>query len=313
MKKLLLALGLILPLTAPAKQSFPFLNATVILDDSLDAALANRKSDVYTSGLTTFDLAIRLHREGASEPEYLDQSAKSMRNWPEDEAAQLKAAFIAIQTKANTLGLKIPLPDTIHLCKTTGREEFGAEGYTRHNRIMLNTAAEGVSTGLVAHELWHVISRLNAAARNRAYAVFGFKACNRVDYKPAFKGQVISNPDCPFIEHYMRIDKDGRQQDVAIVLYSRSPYVKGGGLMDYVAVGLLALEGGDSNKKPVIKDGKPLVYDFSACPDFFRQAGKNTEYMLHIEELTAEHFAAIMAGRELKQPEYATKLGNALK
>jgi len=313
MKKLLFALGLFLPLAASARQSFPFLNAIVVLDDSLDAAATNGKSDSYTNSLTAFDLAIRLHQEGAAEPDYLAQSAKSMRNWPGNEAAQLKEAFTAIQVKAMALGLKLPLPDTIHMCKSSCREEFGAEGYTRANRIMLNTAAEGISTGLVAHELWHVISRLNPAVRNRAYAGFGFKPCNSVDYKPAFNGQVITNPDCPLIGHYMRIEKDGKAQDVAILLYSRSPYVKGGGLMDYIAIGLLALEGDDAHKKPVIRDGKPLVYEFSACPDFFRQAGKNTEYMLHIEELTAEHFAAIMADRTLKQPEFVAKLERALK
>ncbi len=312
MKRLFLSLCVLLPLAVQAKQSFPFLKSTIVLDDSLDAALANRKSDIYTKGLSAFDLAIRLHNEGATEKDYLDQSARSMRSWPAEEAAQLREAFADIQAKAGSLGLRLPLPDTIHLCKTNGKEEFGAEGYTRDNRIMLHTDAEAISTGLVSHELWHVISRLSPDARNRAYAVFGFRPCNRVDYKPAFKGLVISNPDCPFIEHYMRIDKDGKEQDVAIVLYSRSPYVKGGGLMDYVDVGLLALEGDDKHKKPVIAEGKPLIYGFSSCPDFFRQAGHNTDYMLHIEELTAEHFAALITGRSMKQPEFVEKLGAAL-
>lgn len=314
MRRLLILAFILSPLLSTAREHFSFLSSVVVLEDSLDAAQAVRKSDEYTSGLTPFDLAIRLHKaEGGTERDYLNLAARSMRSWPAAEAAELKTAFAALESKAAALNIKLALPDTVYLCKTTGKEEFGAEGYTRGDRIMLNTAAGELSAALVAHELWHVISRLNPGLRNNAYAGFGFRACNRVDYKPAFNGQVISNPDCPFIENYMRINKDGTDQYVAIVLYSRSPYVQGGGLMDYVGVGLLALDGDDKHKRPVMRAGKPLVYEFSECPDFFRQAGRNTGYMLHIEELTAEHFAALMTGRKLKQPEFVDRLGAALR
>lgn len=315
MKHMLLIIAMLGSGCAIARERFTFLGKTIVLEDSLGAALANRIGDAYTSDHTPFDRSIRLQTNGTTtERDYLQTAAKSMRSWNAQELSALKQSLATLQKQATSLKLRIPMPDTIRICKTTAAEELGADGYTRGNRIMLNVAAEDLSPALLSHELWHVISRLNPALRDRAYANFGFRPCNRIDYKPAFGGQVISNPDCPFLEHYISIEKDGKQQDVTLVLYSRSPYVEGrGGLMEYAAVALLALDGDDKHKHPRMRDGKPVMYDLAETEDFYRQAGRNTGYMLHIEELTAEHFSALMTGREMKQMTFLKALQNELR
>jgi hypothetical protein len=313
-KHLTLALAMLAPVVLPARQVVPFLGKTIVLEDSLGAARANLRSDAYTASQTSFDRSIRLQRtENLGEKAYLELAAVNMRNWSSAEESHIQDGLAAMEAAAKAMQLKLPMPDTVFICKTAGEEEFGAEGYTRDNRIMLHASLEELTPALLSHELWHVLSRLAPATRDRAYSGFGFKPCNRVDYKPAFNGQVISNPDCPFIEHYIHVTKDGTGYDLAILLYSRSPFVKGGGLMDYVAVGLLALEGDDSHKKVVMQDGRPKVYPFSAFPAFFDQVGRNTDYMLHIEELTAEHFAALMTARKMKEPRFVDKLASALR
>lgn len=309
LKYLLIGAALLASSAANARETFAFLGKTVVLEDSLGAGRANLRSDDYTRSHTDFDRSIRLNRTtDLTETAYLNLAAKNMRNWNAEELAALRKSMTALADSATAMKLRLPLPDTLVICKTRGEEELGAEGYTRGNRIMLHASLDELTPALLAHELWHVISRLNQPARDRAYAGFGFRPCNRVDYKPAFGGRVISNPDCPFIEHYLRMNVAGKDEDVAIVLYSRSPFVKGGGLMDYVAVKLLQLEGSESNKKVVLSDGKPVVHGFGERPDFFKQVGRNTPYMLHIEELTAEHFSALMTGRRMPEPQFVDRL-----
>ncbi|RYD51511.1 MAG: hypothetical protein EOP52_11005 [Sphingobacteriales bacterium] len=293
---------------------FPFGKSTIALLDSADAADLSKQPDAYTAEHTPFDRAVRLGRSDATEADYLAASAANVRNWSATEVASLQAAFTALDKKATADRLDLHLPDTIQLIKTTAVEEFGAEGWTRAARIMLNPTAQPISTHLVAHELWHVISRYNAGLRTYTYATFGFKPCNKVVYKPAMHNRVITNPDCPIIEHYITVkDANGIPHDAALMLYSKTDFRPGHtSLGDYAAVGLLELTGDDTHKAPLLKNGEPVVLELETVPDFFAQVGTNTEYMLHIEEISAEHFAALMAGEPLPQMRYVEGLKRLL-
>jgi hypothetical protein len=293
--------------TSAQSTTFTCAGSVISLLDSTEAAAVSQKPDAYTHEHTPFDLSIRLDRsEGLNESDYLAATAKSVRNWPKGEQEQLKKAFASIDLFVKTTGAHLHLPDTIKIIKTTSAEEFGAEGYTRENRIMLNTNAQPIDLHLVAHELWHVISRMNPILRNNAYAVFHFKPCNNIVYKPAMKNHVITNPDCPFLMNYITITKDGKKQDVALMLYSKNDFHNGYRMEQYANIGLLALTGDDEHKTPLLKDGNAVVYELSEPSDFFSQVGSNTQYMLHVEEITAEHFAAVVNGDKLPQMEYLT-------
>lgn len=315
MKYFLSILSVLAVLHADSKTtSFRSVGSTILLMDSTSAAMDNSRADGYTSSLTPFDLAIRFDKtpSSLSQTDYLNKSAHEMRNWSADELGKLKEAFGQIDAYVKKTGLHLHMPDTVKLVRTDGAEEFGAEGYTRGNRIMLNTGVQPIDLHLVAHELWHVISRSNEGVRNDAYAVFHFKPCNNIDYKAALKGQVITNPDCPTLQHYVSVAKDGKTIDVAPVLYTKDPYSPGFSAMQHASIGLLALTGDDSHKQPMMKEGQAVVYEFNEVPDFFQKAGMNTQYVLHIEEITAEHFAALVGEVKMRQMEYVDGLKAAL-
>ncbi len=294
--------------------TFPCAGSTIVLMDSASAANINVQADAYTRELTPFDLAIRFDKtpDKLSQRDYLHKAAVDARNWPADEQAQLRLAFGRIDSFAKASGVRLHMPDTVKMIKTSGGEEFGAEGYTRGNRIMLNTAAQPIGLHLVAHELWHVISRGDEKVRNDAYAVFHFKPCNNIVYKPAMHNHVITNPDCPYLQHYVHIDKDGAGSDVAPVLYTKEDYHPGFVAMQSASIGLLALTGDDAHKQPLMKDGEPVIYEIETSPDFMKQIGMNTQYLLHIEEIAAEHFAALVGGMKLRQMEYVEGMKAAL-
>jgi len=293
--------------------SFPFAGSTVELLDSSSAAAANIRSDAYTKALQPFDLQIRLGKGNATEQDYLVRAASQTRNWPVEEQEELKKAFAEIENflKANNIILK--LPATIQMIKTAGKEEFEAEGYTRENRIMLCTGPrQKVTTHLVAHELFHVYSRLNESKRNQIYAIFGFKKCNRISTAAAMQHRLITNPDCPFIEHYITVSVDGKEKDLVLQLFSQKDYREDYNLGDYMNVALLEVSGNDKNKKPVIKAGLGKVYQIDEVPELMKQISSNTPYILHPEEISAEHFALWIIGQQVPEPVFLDRLKTAL-
>jgi hypothetical protein len=300
--------------TASAKTSFPFAGSTVELLDSAEAAAGNGRSDAYTRALTPFDLSMRLGKpSGLTEQDYLREAAEAVSSWPESEVVQLKAAFDALAKAVQAHGLKLHLPATIQMIKTSGNEEFGAEGYTRGTRIMLNTEAQPLGMHLVAHELFHVISRNNASLQDRAYAVFGFRRINKIDFSKAADGQAITNPDCPTIEHAIALGDAGATKDYALLLYSRLPFTENANLGEIAAIGLLQLTGSEGVKKAATtSSGEPIVLELSDVPGLFKKIGSNTQYVLHPEEISAEHFAMLVSEEQVQEPAYLAKMEKAL-
>jgi hypothetical protein len=295
---------------AGISMQFPFAGSTVELLDSASAAIENIKPDAYTKALTPFDLQIRLGiANGATEKDYLARAASQVRNWPEDEQQQLKKSFTEIEAFLKANNIKLNLPATIQLIKTAGNEEFEAEGYTRGNRIMLCTGPrQQITTHLVAHELFHVYSRFNEKKRDEIYKIFSFKKCNRINTAAALKNRMITNPDCPFIEHYITLDVDSKPTDMVLQLYSKKDYNESYSFGDYINLGLLQVEENSGQKKPVMKNGEGVIYELDKVPDLFQHIGSNTSYILHPEEISAEHFALWVINQKVPQPEFFEKL-----
>ncbi len=284
---------------------FKFMNVTIQVADSADAARFITQKDDYTASFSTFDVQGRFRdKENHTEAEYLALAGKQMRTWTAAELEKIKNAFEEIATALREGKMKVELPDTVLFIKSTCMEEFGAGGYTRKNAIIINKD-EGVSTGLVAHELFHVLSRHNAALRDKLYENIGFKPCNRIDVSKAMNGLNITNPDCPVISHYVTVDGE----DMVLVLHSKKLY-DGGKVFeeDYIDISLLVVAGDDKNKKPLLKDGKAVTYKLDEKMQLFSIIGSNTPYVLHPEEVCAEHFSALVTGQKVNEPEYLEKM-----
>lgn len=290
-------------------------NCTVEFCDSITAAKINVISDAYTQAMTPFDFHIRLGKANADESAYLALAATEVTNWSESEAQQLEKSIKEIDSFLKQNHITLSLPRTIQFIKTRGKEEFEAEGYTRGNRVMLCIKpGQLITTHVVAHELFHVYSRSLGAQRDAIYAVFGFRKCNRINTYEAMQHTAITNPDCPFTEHYLRIATTGGSDsaDVVLQLYSKRSSYEGFNLASDVDLTLLQVEGPDNKKEPVMKDGKGIRMSFESVPDFFRQVGFNTSYILHPEEIAAEHFAMLIIGEKVQQPEFIERLKQTL-
>jgi hypothetical protein len=311
LQRIILFLLLLLNSAAYAGVSltFPFAGSTVELLDSAGAAAVNSQSDAYTRALQPFDLLIRFGKDKAAEKDYLAMAASQVRSWPAEEQAALKKAFAEIEAFLEDNNVKLSLPASIQMIKTAGKEEFEAEGYTRGNRIMLCTGPrQKVTTHLVAHELFHVYSRMNENKRDEVYAIFGFKKCNRINTAAAMQNRLITNPDCPFIEHYITVPVAGKPKDLVLQLYSQKDYRADYNLGDYMNVALLEVSGSDKSKQPVLQAGTGKLYQIDEVPQLMKQISSNTPYILHPEEISAEHFALWIIGQQVPESAYFDRL-----
>lgn len=95
-----------------------------------------------------------------------------------------------------------------------------------------------------------------------------------------------------------------------MVIYTDRPY-DGKTLFDYLKVGLVPLNG---DFVPVQKAGKTIIYALDEAEDFYTQVGKNTNYLIHPEEIMADNFAFTLIGKkDLANPEIIQNVQKVLK
>jgi hypothetical protein len=274
--------------------------------------------DTYTSVFSKFDIKSKSENTDASTvDDYMKFASKQIVGWTADEKKSFKKIVESVSKKISKLGLKLKMPAEIEIIKTTMAEEGGADGYTRGAYICLGEKdVDGkyeTLEKLFIHELFHVLSRFDNDMREKVYNVFGFKKCNEVSYPTEIAELRISNPDAPHNNFYITVESEGKPVDAMLILYADKPY-DGGSFFTYLRLGMLAVEGDEMNKKPVYKDGKPLILELNNVKGFFKQVGKNTNYIIHAEEMSAEQFVMLLnETKDLPNPELIEAMKNAMK
>jgi hypothetical protein len=300
---------------AGVQKEFKLQDCNIEFLDKASAAEATGKSDAYSRALTPFDLQIRLGREKkVSEKDYLALSASQALSWDEGDISKLVQSLEEITTFLKEKNVHLNLPKNILFIKTAGNEEFGAEGYTRENRISLCIKpGQEITTHVVAHELFHVFSRFNPAIRDQIYAIFGFEKCNPINTAAAMDNRVITNPDCPFIMHFIALDIEGSQRKFVLQLYSTKPFQSNFGL-ESANVALLEVTGDNKTMQPLLKEGKGVLLQLDKTPELFEKISHNTPYVLHPEEIAAEHFSMWVIGQtKVEKPDFFDQLAQVLK
>ena len=208
-------------------------------------------------------------------------------------------------------GIVFSLPDTIELIKSTCMEEGGAIGYTRKNFIVL--AENFLYEDVLVHELYHIFSRYNHEKREALYNILGFKKCNEIPYPETIKDRRMTNPDAPDNDYYIRVKIKDDSLDVFFAIYAKSDY-NGGGFFSYLTKRLVLLSGDDGNKRPAIRNGRPVLLRYNIVIGLYEQIGKNTEYNIHPEEICADHFVQLLSQSDRKEKDKLIKrMGEVLK
>jgi hypothetical protein len=287
-------------------------------------------NDAFFKALSPFDRQVRLKTDRpVTADEFLKAAvaAAEAAAWEKDEIERITHILRAIRPKLEPF--KLPLPKTVLLVKTSGREE-GNAAYTRGAAIVLpRRMAARPAEALLLHELFHVLSRHDQELRDRLYAILGFTRCGPVAMPPDLEARRITNPDAPVIEHRIRLnlpddasnrrDKPGGSQkeiDAVPILLSSTPRYdakRGGSLFDYMKFHLLAVERDGDRWRAKLKDGQPMLLDPNRTESYHQQIGRNTKYIIHPEEILADNFVLLVTGkRNVPTPRILDEMQKAL-
>jgi hypothetical protein len=195
---------------------------------------------------------------------------------------------------------KLPFPPVVTLIQSTGREE-GQAAYCRGSAIILPQAkVTGQPSGLerlLNHELFHILSSHNPRLRESLYRIIGFQPCEPIDPPAALRDRKITNPDAPLWDAVIALEVNGERTSAVPVLLSRTPQFEpqqGGSFFRYLQFRLLAVERRDEHSWHVPSGREPTLLDPSHVPDFARQIGENTRYILHPDEILADNFVHLV-------------------
>ena len=279
-----------------------------------------RTRDGFIRRLSPFDRAARLKTDReVSETEFLNFVAGKVIEWNSADRGRVEQAFDRIHPALGEFPLNWPA--SVHFVHTTGEEEGGA-AYTRGKAVVLPRTRLDQSpeklAQLVAHELFHVLSRHDRDIRDRLYRVIGFERCPEVELPQPLARRRITNPDAPVNAHRIRVQHEGRQFWAVPVLYSRSERydpLQGGSFFKYLQFRLLlkaAEEAAATASAPAGSTSK--LVEVKEVSGFFEKIGRNSSYIIHPEEILAVNFALIVTGEtEFPSPEVAEGIRSVLR
>jgi hypothetical protein len=268
-----------------------------------EGAKALIADDDFTRSLSRFDLQARL--QTADEPDleaWKRFAAGEVKAWDDDTCAKVRQSIERIRPRLAPL--KLPLPETIWLLRTSGKEE-GNAAYTRGAAIALpdKVLAYGPSQldRLLVHELFHILSRHNPALRRDLYAIIGFRPCPPIVLPGSLAERKITNPDAPLVDCYIEIADGDRKYFAAPVIYARSDFEakRGGTLFSYLTFRLLVIDKQADHWQPVLMGKEGIVIDPRGNESFQRQIGKNTNYLIHPDEILADNFVRLVMGDDM--------------
>ena len=241
---------------------------------------------------------------GTTQPVTLAQfrqwNADAVQPWAAAPRQRWLAAARAVEARVREL--RLPLPPETLLVASNGQESAGMP-YTRANAIVFTTAAAvppSADAWLLAHELWHVVSRHAPGLVDRVYREIGFEPMPEL-VQPAMWDEIrIANPDAPGNRHALRTEIDGRTVLLTpLLVAARTTLQPNEPFAALFEVRLVEVQPDADRRRSrvVLRDGAPVWLAVDRVPAFLERLGGNTPYVIHPEETMADNIAFLLTGR----------------
>ena len=295
----------------PARTATSFSFATV--DEGRAFVVAR---DEYVRRLSPIERALKAKSEApVSEAGFLQLLASAVRPWSDADRISVQQALESIRPQL--VELKLPLPETVVLVRTSGEGEGNAP-HTRANAIMLTDgliAQPNTLAHVMAHELFHIASRQDKGWRDTMYATIGFVSIEEVALPQQLAARVITNPDAPRIDVAINVQTDGGVVWVAPLLQATADKydsARGGEFFAYLKLVWLEISRDERAPQRAQLPRPPRLFDIKDLRGFHEQVGRNTAYIIHPEEILAENFAQLATRQAGRSPEVHQRLREAL-
>lgn len=261
--------------------------------------------DGFIQALSPFDRAARVKTaQVPSEAEFIAFLQSSASEWSSEETNRIGQL---IATLAKSLeSFHLPIPPRIELVKTSGKEE-GNAAYTRQAAIILPQAkADTAGIELLAHELFHILSRNDPEMRSELYEIIGFKTGPDIQLPADLQKKKITNPDGFRHDAVIVVQHENQSLPVVPILFasvdSYDP-AKGGEFFQYLTFKLMPVRSSGGRYMPLTSGAKTPLLTPGEVQGFYEQIGRNTKYIIHPDEILAENFVhLIMSNTNLPTP-----------
>ncbi len=285
--------------------------------------------DDFIKNQSKFDRQSRLRLPSrshtVSEDDYLTFLKTQVRPWSAGEIDALTTMFKSIDAKF--AGLRVHLPDTVHLIKTSGQEE-GFSAYTRRDDtiVMSETKVALINPGaggdalhpqpnlgaledIYIHEFFHLISKNNPDLRHGLYGQIGYRQFDQPIALPEtpWRGETlatmkITNPDTPVLNVVIEMElpdaQPGEVTPLMPVLLAKESY-ESGIFFDHLDWVFLVLDETAAGwQLRLDSDGEPIVVpsDSAGLEEKYKAVvGQNiSEEIFHPDEILAQNFVLVI-------------------
>lgn len=206
----------------------------------------------------------------------------------ENQIEIVNDSFLKIKKSLNEL--KINIDTNMNFIYTDGSDNIGMP-YTKGTSMIMPEGYHYPESGvlsyfnvhLIAHELWHILSRNDEKLRNSAYQSIGFKKNDKKlheldNYHESFDGKSLNdiyfiNPDAINHDHYFEVNENGKKLKMFPLMV---------GNLNPAAIWV------DNNKIVSIENL------YSNRNKEYLDTMSNFSYNTHPEELCAEHFRTLV-------------------
>ncbi len=291
-------------------------HAVRLLDSAQTAsALLSDTIDHFFERVTAVEMSIQMKKPlqpGQTRadllPDFKDYLRRDAAPFTPDEVAFVTDVVQEMWQVAQKAALHV-FPDTLLLLKIKGKPYGSSVYYTRQNAIVipqnvlrLRRRQDFLNT--MYHELFHVYSRLHPDKRVRLYRRIGFEpiGMHRLELPQSLAERVLHNPDGTDFAQKITLKEDNKITEAIPIIYANEPgYTSQKRLFfSYLEFSLYEVIP-QANGRWYVRtqeDGFSSTLDMQKLPDFYRQIGDNTTYIIHPDEVLADNFALLMASKK---------------
>ena len=250
--------------------------------------------------------------KAVSQEEFLSFISSQAMQWTDSEIIRMEEVVESAAKKLESLKLK--LPGTILMIKTTGAEE-GNAAYCRGNAIILPRSmivpqSTSIRQGMpfmqknssssieriFFHELFHIYLIHNPELKEKFYGIINFKKCNTIEL-PEKVREVEITAGLPKNEYYIELQYKGDVINVVpVIMFPKNDLGKGNEFFRCLDESKLLVVEKSGNKWIYKHDdnNEPILLNFKDVPDYYKKTGANTDYVIHPEEILAENFVLLV-------------------
>ncbi len=289
----------------------------VLFLDSTTAATTIIKDDLehFFDHIGRLDIAIQMQRNFPETMSrkgviatYQDFLQKDVTDFTESEKKFIGGVCKEILSLCGQVNSDI-FPANMWLIKSHGKHYGSTAYYTRENGVVIPKqaiVAENYTSflGVMLHELFHIYSRLNPEKRQALYQRIGFKKCGQLEnlqMNDGLRQRILLNPDGIDYAYAISLKSpEGEQVDaIPLIVSNETQYTNDKkAFFDYIHFDLYAIQPPYSRLIQVKSDNEGFTKaGMTRWPDFHRQIGGNTNYIIHPDEILADNFMHLMMSK----------------